>query len=93
MKLVASYIALFLTRKSFSSEQSKEFDVKKSAIYDATNFKLLSQTNKNESTGAIEHITKNPDDTKTRIVTHANGETERFIMTHYDEHHSFRINR
>ena len=22
-----------------------------------------------------------------------NGKTERFIMTHYDEHHSFRINR
>ena len=84
---------IIVTRNSFSSEQSKEFDVKKSAIYDATNFKLLSQTIKNESTGAIEHITKNPDDTKTRIVTHANGKTERFIMTHYDEHHSFRINR
>lgn len=76
---------IIVTRNSFSSEQSKEFDVKKSAIYDATNFKLLSQTIKNESTGAIEHITKNPDDTKTRIVTHANGKTERFIMTHYDD--------
>lgn len=46
---------------------------------------MLSQTIKNESTGEAEHIIKNPDDTKTRIITHANGKTEKFIMTHFDD--------
>lgn len=76
---------IIVTRSSFSSEQVTEFDVKKVATYDATNFKLLSQTIKNESTGEAEHITKNPDDTKTRIVTHASGKIEKFIMTHFDD--------
>lgn len=76
---------IIVTRSSFSSEQVTEFDVKKVATYDATNFKLLHQTIKNESTGEAEHITKNPDDTKTRIVTHANGKIEKFIMTHFDD--------
>lgn len=76
---------IIVTRSSFSSEQATEFDIKKVATYDATNFKLLSQTIKNESTGEAEHITKNPDDTKTRIVTHASGKIEKFIMTHFDD--------
>lgn len=76
---------IIVTRNSLSSEQATEFDVKKVATYDATNFKLLSQTIKNESTGEAEHITKNPDDTKTKIVIHTNGKREKIILTHYDD--------
>ena len=73
------------TKFSLPNDQTKQFDLEEHSTYDVTTRTLISQTTKNNSTGITEHIDKNPDNTKTRIVEQANGNKSKYLLTENNE--------